>query len=84
MPAPRRFPKPWKVVENEESFVVKDANDFPLAYLYVEDDVKRNWAIIGGRLTKDEARRIANAIARLPDLLTIEKAAKSQAPDIPE
>lgn len=73
MPAPRRFPKPWKVIENAESFEVTDANDLPLAYLYFEDDFKRNWAAIKGRLTKDEARRIAYAIARLPELLTLEK-----------
>lgn len=82
--APRRFRRPWTVIENAESFVVQDANGFPLSYHYFEDDEKRNWAVIGGRLTKDEARRIANAVARLPDLLTIEKAAKSPAPDIPD
>jgi hypothetical protein len=84
MPEQRRFPKPWKVVENEESFEVQAANDFPMVYLYFADDFKRNWAFNRGRPTKDEARRIANAIARLPELLLIEKAAKSQAPDIPE
>lgn len=73
MPAPRRFPKPWKVIEKAESFVVQDANDLPLAYLYFEDDFKRNWAVIGGVLTKDEARRIANGFARLPELLSLEK-----------
>jgi len=77
MPAPRRFPKPWKVIENPGSFVVQDATDFPLVYLYFEDDFKRNWAVIGGRLTKDEARRIAHAIARLPELLTLEKQMKA-------
>lgn len=77
MPAPRRFPKPWTVVENTESFEVQDANGYPLAYLYFEDDFKRNWAVIKGRLTKDEARRIANAIARLPELLTLEKQMKA-------
>lgn len=77
MPEQRRFRRPWKVVENAESFVVQDANGFPLSYHYFEDDEKRNWAVIGGRLTKDEARRIANAIARLPDLLTMEKHMKA-------
>lgn len=77
MPAPRRFPKPWTVLENPESFVIQDANGFPLAYLYFEDDFKRNWASIKGRLTKDEARRIANGFARLPDLLMLEKTMKA-------
>lgn len=74
---PRRFPKPWSVVEHQESFTVTDATGFPITYLYFEDDFKRNWATIGGRMQKDEARRIAHAIARLPDLLALEKVAKT-------
>jgi hypothetical protein len=70
---PRRLPAPWRVDEREESFIVRDANDLPLAYLYFEDDFKRNWATLEGKLTKDEARRVATAIARLPDLLRAEK-----------
>jgi hypothetical protein len=29
----RRFPPPWTVEEHAESFIVKDANGQPLAYL---------------------------------------------------
>lgn len=79
---PRRYPRPWRVEEAAESFIVRDATGFPIAYLYFEDDLKRNWAMMEGRHTKDQARRIANAIARLPELLTAEK--RSVEPDLPE
>ena len=35
---PRRFPAPWTVTENAESFVVKDAKSQPLGYFYFEDE----------------------------------------------
>lgn len=73
MPTPRRFPKPWTIVEHDSSFEITDANGFPLGYVYFEDDFKRNWASIKGKLTKAEARPIARAFVRLPELLTLEK-----------
>ena len=77
MTPPRKLSRPWFVEQIEACFIVKDANGLPLAYLYFEDDFKRNWATSGGRLTKDEARRVAANIAKLPELLTIAKAAES-------
>jgi hypothetical protein len=35
---PRRFPPPWTLYENPESFVVLDANGHALAYVYFEDE----------------------------------------------
>jgi hypothetical protein len=65
--ARRRFPPPWAIVENTESFMVVDGTGQPLAYLYFEDEPTRQRTL--RRLTKDEARRIARGITRLPTLL---------------
>lgn len=69
MPAdpPRRFPPPWSVVEHRESFIVQDASGQGMAYVYFAEDPARRQA--AGRLSKDEARRIAANIAKLPALL---------------
>lgn len=67
MDEPRRLPAPWTVIEHEESFEVQDASGQNLAYVYYEDAEQRRH--VTGRLTKDEARRVAANIAKLPELL---------------
>ena len=63
----RRFPAPWTVEEQDAWFVVRDDSGQALAYVYFEEEPGRR---LGGRLlTKDEARRIAANLARLPELL---------------
>jgi hypothetical protein len=63
---PRRFPPPWSIEEHTESFVVKDANDQALAYLYFEDEPQRRMSM--KRLSRDEAFLLAVTIAKLPSV----------------
>jgi len=61
----RRFPPPWSVEESEACFVVKDTSGQKLAYVYFEDEPGRRSA--AQLLERDEARRIAANIAKLPE-----------------
>jgi hypothetical protein len=68
MPDHRTFTPPWRIDDTAtESFCIRDAKGQALAYIYYEDETGRRMAM--GRLTKDEARRTAVNIAKLPDLL---------------
>jgi hypothetical protein len=72
MPEPsRHFPPPWSVEEPDKldrrCFIVRDANGQALAYVYFEGELGRRSA--AQLLTRDEARRIASNIAKLPELL---------------
>jgi hypothetical protein len=64
----RSFPPPWRVEDNGACFIVRDRNAQALAYIYYEEEPGRRAA--AGLLTRDEARRIAANIAKLPDLLS--------------
>ena len=60
----RRFPPPWTVDETEPCFIVREQDGQTLAYAYCESDPGRQAA--ANLLTRDEARRIAANIAKLP------------------
>ena len=65
--AARRFPPPWTVEETDACFIVKDHAGQSLAYVYFEEELGRQAAT--RLMTRDEARRIAANIAKLPELL---------------
>jgi hypothetical protein len=62
----RRFPAPWTADKIVGGYVVRDANGQALVYIYSRDNEDARAAKV---LTKDEARRIAVNVARLPQLL---------------
>jgi hypothetical protein len=69
-PAPmtnRRFPPPWTVEEQSACFIVREANGQALSYVFYEEEPGRRSA--AKLLSKDEARRIASNVAKLPELL---------------
>ena len=64
----RRLPAPWTVEEYRGlSYIVRDANNFAVAYVYFTNEPGRR--ATAGLMTKDEARKVAAGIAKLPDLL---------------
>ncbi len=65
MPA-RRFPPPWIIEDIGAAFVVTDSAGQKLTYVYYEEEPGRGSA--AKLLTRDEARRIAANIAKLPEL----------------
>jgi hypothetical protein len=60
-----RFPPPLTVDRpHPDSFVVKDANGLVMATVHGWDDLQE-WSFGHSKLTSDEARKIAKAIARI-------------------
>jgi hypothetical protein len=68
MPEPTRFPPPWRVCHNDESYWVEDAAGHRFGFVYFRDS-----PLVGTdrsvRLTRDEARRLVTNFAKLPGLL---------------
>ena len=62
-----QFPLPWVVQERSTCFVVHDKTSQPLAYIHFEDKSGRLSPI--NQLTRNDALRIAENIAKLPELL---------------
>jgi len=65
MSAGHRFAPPWSVEEQDSCFVVRDRNGQALSYVYFKDgDDRRSVTTL---FTRDEARHIAAAVAKLPE-----------------
>jgi len=58
------LPTPWSAEVTPNCFIVRDADGQQVAYIYYESEPGRRSA--AKLLTKDEARRIAANIAKLP------------------
>jgi hypothetical protein len=69
---PVASPPPWTAEEIAGGYVVRDANKQALAYVYCHEP--EHAASIAKVLSKDEARRIASNIAKLPRLIKAELA----------
>jgi hypothetical protein len=65
----RGFPTPWLVVEKVESFCIEDADGAAVAWTYFSDEAEKRQAT--GLMTREEALRIARAIAMIPEMRTI-------------
>jgi hypothetical protein len=66
MLAPRNFPRPWSIVEIPGGFRVDDASGKRLGYFYSWGDAN-TVDPLGDVLTTDEARRMAEEFAKLPE-----------------
>jgi len=70
------FAKPWKLTERGECFMVEDSAGVTLACIYFEDEPTRRR--FSKRLSKYDARRMAEQILRLPELVALEREARNQ------
>lgn len=66
----RRFPAPWTMHEEEHCFRVCDATGYFICAVSHREDLHiRGYQYARDYKSREEARRIAKAISRLPELL---------------
>lgn len=61
---PERLTAPWTIEDTKESFAVKTADGFSLTWVHY--NYQPPGVTVGERLTKDQARKLATAISRIP------------------
>jgi len=66
---PDRLPPPWTVRSTDAAYIVMDANGCSVAWVYWREE-DRCVGTGPERLSRDQARRIAANIAKLPALLS--------------
>jgi hypothetical protein len=74
-----RFPPPWRLEDVPGGYRVTDGHGRPLAYVYGVDGGARS--ALPEALTRAEARALAAAIARLPELMPTASAAPREPED---
>ncbi|MEA1832553.1 hypothetical protein U8607_10710 [Methylobacterium durans] len=65
----RDFVPPWRVVELEDAYRVEDANGLVIASLFFVEDPEQ--LTFTGRLSRDEARRVAARIVEISDFRAV-------------
>jgi hypothetical protein len=58
---------PWGLYEHNESFEIRNSSGTRMVYIYFEDEPVRRGTM--NRLTKMDAREIAFAILRVPEMM---------------
>ena len=61
-----RFPKPWCVVENADSFVVEDVTGYVLTRVPFLVEGRRGTPSV---MSKEQARQVAEAMVKTTDVL---------------
>lgn len=67
MPEQRRLRPPWSVEDRANCLVVKARGGQEVAYIYYEDDPRKRSIV--KLLSRNEARQVATAIAKVPEAL---------------
>ncbi|WP_195908523.1 hypothetical protein [Novosphingobium sp. Gsoil 351] len=64
-----RFPPPWTMKGNANCYWIVAANGVRVAYVYFSDDRSGHSQL--HLVSRDSARRLANNIAKLPELVRL-------------